>query len=146
MENKVKNLDLYRSVREEAKKKFKVWPSAYASGWMVREYKKRGGEYKDTVDNKNNKNNKNNMNNKKKDPTLLHRWFLEEWINVCELPKIVPCGRPKSSFENYPYCRPRKRVSPETPKTASELSEQDIKTRCAKKRKRPMDRIMDTTK
>ena len=29
-----------------AKKKFKVYPSAYANGWLVREYKKRGGKYK----------------------------------------------------------------------------------------------------
>ncbi len=28
-----------------AKKKFKVWPSAYASGWLTKEYKKRGGTY-----------------------------------------------------------------------------------------------------
>ena len=29
-----------------AKKKFKVYPSAYANAWLVREYKKRGGGYK----------------------------------------------------------------------------------------------------
>ena len=28
-----------------AKKKFKVYPSAYANGWLVRTYKKRGGKY-----------------------------------------------------------------------------------------------------
>ena len=28
-----------------AKRKFKVFPSAYASAWLVREYKKRGGKY-----------------------------------------------------------------------------------------------------
>ena len=31
--------------KAEAKKKFKVYPSAYANGWLVREYKKRGGTY-----------------------------------------------------------------------------------------------------
>ena len=29
-----------------AKRKFKVYPSAYANGWLVREYKKRGGGYR----------------------------------------------------------------------------------------------------
>ena len=39
------NKSLYNRVKAEAKKKFKVWPSAYASGWLVKEYKKRGGTY-----------------------------------------------------------------------------------------------------
>ena len=28
-----------------AKRKFKVYPSAYANAWLVRTYKKRGGTY-----------------------------------------------------------------------------------------------------
>ena len=28
-----------------AKRKFKVYPSAYANAWLVRTYKKRGGKY-----------------------------------------------------------------------------------------------------
>ena len=40
-----KNAALYARVKAEAKKKFKVYPSAYANGWLVREYKKRGGTY-----------------------------------------------------------------------------------------------------
>ena len=40
-----KNKALYSRVTSEAKKKFKVWPSAYASAYVVREYKKRGGKY-----------------------------------------------------------------------------------------------------
>jgi len=39
------NKKLYSKVKAEAKKKFKVWPSAYASGWLVKEYKNRGGKY-----------------------------------------------------------------------------------------------------
>jgi len=38
--------DLYEEVKAEAKRKFKVWPSAYASGWLVQEYKRRGGRYR----------------------------------------------------------------------------------------------------
>ena len=29
-----------------AKRKFKVYPSAYANAWLVREFKKRGGTYR----------------------------------------------------------------------------------------------------
>ena len=41
------NPGLYSRVKAAAKKKFKVYPSAYANGWLVREYKKRGGGYKE---------------------------------------------------------------------------------------------------
>ena len=36
---------LYSRVKAEAKRKFKIFPSAYASAYIVREYKKRGGTY-----------------------------------------------------------------------------------------------------
>ena len=40
------NPALYARVKAEAKRKFKVYPSAYANGWLGREYKKRGGGYR----------------------------------------------------------------------------------------------------
>ena len=40
------NKALYSRVKAEAKRKFKVYPSAYANAWLVREYKKRGGTYR----------------------------------------------------------------------------------------------------
>jgi hypothetical protein len=40
------NPKLYARVKAEAKRKFKVTPSAYSSAWIVREYKKRGGKYR----------------------------------------------------------------------------------------------------
>jgi len=40
-----KNKSLYNRVKAEAKKKFKAFPSAYASAWIVKTYKKRGGTY-----------------------------------------------------------------------------------------------------
>ena len=43
---KPKNAALYSRVKSEAKKKFKVYPSAYANAWLVKTYKKRGGTYK----------------------------------------------------------------------------------------------------
>ena len=40
------NPKLYARVKAEAKRKFKVYPSAYANGWLVRTYKSRGGGYR----------------------------------------------------------------------------------------------------
>jgi hypothetical protein len=37
---------LYASVKAAAKRKFAVYPSAYANAWLVRTYKKRGGGYR----------------------------------------------------------------------------------------------------
>jgi hypothetical protein len=37
-------------VKAEAKRKFAVYPSAYANAWLVREYKKRGGTYQKVND------------------------------------------------------------------------------------------------
>jgi hypothetical protein len=37
--------ELYSRVIAEAKRKFEVYPSAYANGWVVQEYKRRGGKY-----------------------------------------------------------------------------------------------------
>jgi hypothetical protein len=40
------NPELYARVKAEAKRKFDVYPSAYANGWLVKEYKRRGGGYR----------------------------------------------------------------------------------------------------
>lgn len=42
------NAKLYAQVKSAAKKKFDVYPSAYANGWLVQEYKRRGGSYSNT--------------------------------------------------------------------------------------------------
>ena len=124
------NKKLYNKVKEEAKKKFKSWPSAYASSWLVREYKKRGGKYK----------------GKKPKDSGLTRWFKEEWIDVCKLPKKSPCGRPKVKDlkkwqKDYPYCRPSKKVTKDTPKTVKELTKKQLKSRCKKKKKSPKKKV-----
>jgi len=46
------NTKLYNKVKAEAKRKFKVWPSAYASAWLTKTYKARGGKYSGTTKNK----------------------------------------------------------------------------------------------
>jgi len=40
------NPRLYARIQREAKDKFDVYPSAVANGWVVQEYKRRGGTYK----------------------------------------------------------------------------------------------------
>ena len=42
----VANPALYRKAKAKAKRKFDVFPSAYASGFLVQEYKRMGGKYK----------------------------------------------------------------------------------------------------
>jgi len=44
--NKCIDKALFKKIKEEAKSKFKVYPSSYASAWVKREYKKRGGRLK----------------------------------------------------------------------------------------------------
>lgn len=46
------NTKLYNQKKALARKKFKRWPSAYASAWLVKEYKKAGGKYSGTTKNK----------------------------------------------------------------------------------------------
>lgn len=36
---------LWSRVKSEAKRKFDVYPSAYANAWAAKEYKKRGGSW-----------------------------------------------------------------------------------------------------
>lgn len=43
--SKPTNTSLYNRVKAAAKKKFDVYPSAYANAWLSKEYKKRGGKY-----------------------------------------------------------------------------------------------------
>ena len=49
----------------------------------------------------------------------LTRWFKENWVDV---KTGKPCGRSKGESRAYPACRPSKRVSSKTPKTAGEMS------------------------
>jgi hypothetical protein len=40
------NMALYNRIKQEARTKFDVYPSAVANAWVVAEYKRRGGTYK----------------------------------------------------------------------------------------------------
>jgi hypothetical protein len=105
-ENVPVNKALYARVKAEAKRKFAVYPSAYANAWLVREYKKRGGTYR-----------KATSGGTKK--TTKTRWFDEKWVDI---KTGKPCGRSKGEKRDYPACRPSKRVSSKTPKTTKEMS------------------------
>ena len=40
------NKKLYARIKAKTKRKFAVYPSAYANAYLVREYKKAGGRYR----------------------------------------------------------------------------------------------------
>ena len=122
----VKNPKLYKKIkskiRKDVDKKNRQW-GAYDSGRLVKEYKKAGGTL-------------TSEKNQKNSP--LNRWYKEKWINVCQLPKKIPCGRPKIELKSwkkkFPYCRPSIRVTKSTPKIFKELTTGQIKSRCKKKK------------
>ena len=69
---------------------------------------------------------------KTKKGASLKRWFKEEWIDVRT---GKPCGRRKGEKRGTPYCRPKKRVSSATPKTASEMSAAEKRKKIAEKKR-----------
>ena len=94
--DKAQNKELYQQVKTDAKNKFKRFPSAYASIWIQREYKKRGGEFSE---------------DKEKD-SKLGDWLREGWVQVLPLlkdGKVIKCGVSKDTpitiqelFDLYP--------------------------------------------
>lgn len=107
------NQKLYDAVKADADKKFLAPTSVYKSAWIVSEYKRRGGKYKDDGARKG-----------------LTQWFKEKWVDL-ERPvkdkkgKVIgyeQCGRPEASTKGtYPLCRPSKHVHKTTPATVSEV-------------------------
>jgi hypothetical protein len=98
------NKTLYDRVVSEAKAKFKVWPSAYASMWVQKRYQEKGGKYTTT----------------KKQSGGTTQWRAEKWINMNDWlkGKITPCGMPEGKDK---ACRPLKRINSTTPITAAEV-------------------------
>ena len=62
----------------------------------------------------------------------LKRWFKEDWKDVRT---GKACGRRKGEKRGTPYCRPTKRVSSKTPKTASEMTKAEKAKRVAQKKR-----------
>jgi hypothetical protein len=67
----------------------------------------------------------------------LNRWFKEKWVDVSKKVKgkHPPCGRKKAEDGSYPKCRPSKKVSKETPKTAGSYSKKEKKSMTSQKRR-----------
>lgn len=84
------NKALYARVKEKAGEVYSK-PSAYKSGYIVREYKRQGGKYK-------------SISNEKP----LKRWYAEKWKSV-------------GDKDQYPVYRPTKRINKKTPLLASEI-------------------------
>ena len=150
---------LYDSIKKKVKAKFEKssrWPSAYASGYLVKEYKKQfSKKYGDKkpyivektikkstkIKNKSTrmKNKSTRMRGKNSNNNGLTRWFNEKWVNVCKKKsgKYVPCGRKKSSMKKYPYCRPLHRINKGTPMTVGEIKKKygskKLKEMCKRK-------------
>jgi len=101
----ISNKKLYNQVKEEAKKKFKRYPSLYASAWINKTYQEKGGKYKTKV----------------KETNQTSRWFKEEWIQIIPYVKSgkkVQCG---SDNKDTKACRPLKRINKQTPPTMKEI-------------------------
>jgi hypothetical protein len=92
--------ELWAESIREAKKKFRVYPSAYANAWAARRYKAKGGTWRSAT----------------KD---LREWFAEEWVDISR-PKdgggYEACGRPTQGMTQdeyrsaYPKCLPKARA------------------------------------
>lgn len=76
----------------------------------------------------------------------LRRWFKEEWVDISKKNKNgkhPPCGRKDAKTgkdkngkkRSYPKCRPKKKVSSKTPRTAGSLSPSQKKKLSAEKKK-----------
>jgi hypothetical protein len=100
------NRALYDAVVAEARARYARFPSAYASAWISREYKRRGGKYRE----------------KRRNPNRgVTRWLRERWVQVVPFltrGAIVPCG---SACRHAKACRPLVRVTKATPPTLPEL-------------------------
>jgi len=139
------NKGLYNRIKNKVKKRSKVWPSAYASGQLVREYKSKGGKYRCSFGSSKRSfgTSKRSFGSSKRSFGSLDRWFKEKWVNVCKRKGkgYAKCGRSKSSKKNYPYCRPSKRVSSQTPRTVGEIGKSKLKQMCKRKNKKPYSKI-----
>jgi phage-related protein (TIGR01555 family) len=104
-----------------AKAKFKVWPSAYASGYVVQQYKqmykKKHGSLSGAF-----KNDKQELH-----ADDLDQWFKEKWVRIGANGEILgPCGA-REEKEGKPKCLPEAK--------AQAMSKEERQTIVARKRK-----------
>lgn len=104
------NPKLYEDVKDFIMSRYKK-NSAFASGAIVKEYKRRGGKYKEDGKEKN-----------------LERWFDEKWIDINPLIGITDDNA-------YPVFRPTKRVNKKTPTLVQEIPAKRLKEQAKLKQK-----------
>lgn len=106
---------LYDRIKARVKSSAKSrWPSAYLSGKVVRDYKA-------AMEKKGKKPYKSGSPSKK--TSSLGRWYKEDWIDIKTGEK---CGSVKTKTY-YPTCRPKKKITEDTPRTARTLSAEQKK-------------------
>lgn len=115
-----KSSNAYKTAKRKADAKFKEKTGAYKSMFIVREYKKLGGKF---------------TGSKPKDKGL-SRWVKEKW----QRPGGKPCGRNEKEVKQgkkKSICRPTRKVTSKTPKTAKELGSKEMARRVRKKQRAP---------
>jgi hypothetical protein len=104
------NQDLYDEVKEKIMTSYKK-NSAFASGAIVKEYKRQGGKYKDD-----------------KKPRNLKRWFEEKWVDVNPVLGII-------NDSAYPVFRPTNKVNERTPTLLQNIPKDNLKKQYQLKQK-----------
>jgi hypothetical protein len=104
------NPALYEASKKKIMASYKK-NSAFASGAIVKDYKQRGGKYKEDGE-----------------PKKLKRWFKEEWVNINPL-----VGNTKE--DAYPTFRPTIKVNKNTPTIVSNISKEELKKQSGLKQK-----------
>lgn len=117
--------ELHSRAVSAAKSKFKVWPSAYASGYVVQQYKQMykkkhgslGGAFK--------------SDEQELHADDLDKWFKEKWVRIGANGEILgPCGA-REEKEGKPKCLPQAK--------AQAMSKEERQTIVARKRKADPD-------
>jgi len=102
--NQPTDKDLYEKAKLIADKTYKK-PSAYKSGFIVKTYKRLGGNYSGEQKN-----------------IGLKRWFAEKWVNIAK-------------EKQYPVLRPSVKITKDTPLTIDEINPIFAKKQIALKQK-----------
>jgi hypothetical protein len=98
--NVPKDKRLWNSCVAWAKRKYDVWPSAYACGAAAKRYKSKGGKW--AVESNESIENFDEFNEN------LRKWFDEKWVDISKTNKDgthPPCGRKDAHKGAYPKCR-----------------------------------------
>ena len=128
-ENKPTNSELWSRAKSAARKKFDVYPSAYANAWAAKWYREKGGTWRKAADG-----GFIDADNKRVDPEEyaeggLTKWFEQKWVDLGRPKKgggYEDCGREDAESGNYPKCVPAAK--------AASMSESQKKSAVARKR------------